>query len=147
MGLVEEPVAAALHYGVVGGMHDQVLLVYDFGGGTFDATAMSMDARGVYVLAKTGLTELGGKEIDEKVGAMILSQFERALGQQLAMGARTLLELRRISEEIKIELCLPGKTRVRRMAMLGGQAVEIEIARSRVRRAPSASSWTAPTPR
>jgi molecular chaperone DnaK len=130
MGLVEEPVAAALHYGVVGGVHDQVLLVYDFGGGTFDATAMSMDARGVYVLAKTGLTELGGKEIDEKVGAMILSQFERALGQQLAMGARTLLELRRISEEIKIELCLPGKTRVRRMAMLGGQAVEIEIARS-----------------
>jgi molecular chaperone DnaK (HSP70) len=130
MGLVEEPVAAALHYGVVGGVHDQVLLVYDFGGGTFDATAMSMDARGVYVLAKTGITELGGKEIDEKVGAMILAQFERALGQQLAMGARTLLELRRISEEIKIELCLPGKSRVRRMAMLGGQAVEIEIARS-----------------
>ena len=86
MGLVEEPVAAALHYGVVGGVHDQVLLVYDFGGGTFDATAMSMDARGVYVLAKTGLTELGGKEIDEKVGAMILSQFERGAGPAAAHG-------------------------------------------------------------
>ena len=79
------------------------------------------------MLAKTGLTELGGKEIDEKVGAMILAQFERALGQQMPMGARTLLELRRVSEEIKIELCLPGKSRVRKMAMLGGQAVEIEI--------------------
>jgi len=84
MGLVEEPVAAALHYGVVGGVHDQVLLVYDFGGGTFDATAMSMDARGVYVLAKTGLTELGGKEIDEKVGAMILAQLQEGAGARTA---------------------------------------------------------------
>jgi molecular chaperone DnaK (HSP70) len=130
IGLVEEPVAAALHYGVRMGIHNQVMLVYDFGGGTFDATALSMDPRGVYVLAKTGLTDLGGKEFDEKVGEMVLAQFERALGQQLPLGARTLLELRRVSEELKIELCLPGKTRVRQMVMLGGQAVEVEISRA-----------------
>jgi molecular chaperone DnaK (HSP70) len=129
-GLVEEPVAAALHYGVTAGVQDQVLLVYDFGGGTFDATAMSMDSRGVYVLAKTGLTELGGKEFDEKVGEMVLGQFERALGAPLPTGARTLLELRRVSEDLKIELCLPGKTRVRRLVLLGGQAVEVEITRA-----------------
>jgi len=128
LGLVEEPVAAALHYGVQTGSHDSVLLVYDFGGGTFDATALSMDASGVYVLAKTGLTELGGKEIDERVGEMILSQFERALGRPIATGARTLLELRRVSEDIKIELCLPGRRGVRRLVLLGGQAVEVEIA-------------------
>src|SRR6185436_11415294 len=122
LGLVEEPVAAALHYGVTAGIRDQIVLVYDFGGGTFDATAMSMDARGVYVLAKSGLTDLGGKEFDEKVGEMILQQFERALGTPLATGARTLLELRRVSEELKIELCIPGKTRIRRLVMLGGQA-------------------------
>jgi len=131
LGLVEEPVAAALHYGVMSGLHDQVVMVYDFGGGTFDATAMSMDSRGVYVLAKTGITELGGKELDEKVGAMLLEQFERGLGHPLPMGARTLLELRRVSEEVKIELCLPNNKRgVRKMVMLGGQAVEIEISRS-----------------
>lgn len=130
IGLVEEPVAAALHYGVRMGIHNQVMLVYDFGGGTFDATVMSMDPRGVYVLAKTGLTDLGGKEFDEKVGEMVLAQFERALGQALPLGARTLLELRRVSEELKIELCLPGKTRVRQLVMLGGQAVEVEISRA-----------------
>ena len=130
LGLVEEPVAAALHYGVTAGLQDQVMLVYDFGGGTFDATAMSMDARGVYVLAKTGLTELGGKEFDEKIGEMVLGQFERALGAPLPMGARTLLELRRVSEEIKIELCNPGKNRIRKLVMLGGQAVEVEITRA-----------------
>jgi molecular chaperone DnaK (HSP70) len=130
LGLVEEPVAAALHYGVVNGIRDQIVLVYDFGGGTFDATAMSMDARGVYVLAKTGLTNLGGKELDEKIGAIVMQQYEKALGQQMPMGARTLLELRRVSEELKIELCLPGKTRVRRMVILGGQAVEVEISKA-----------------
>src|SRR5688572_16623584 len=130
LGLVEEPVAAALHYGVTAGVQDQVMLVYDFGGGTFDATAMSMDQRGVYVLAKTGLTELGGKEFDEKVGEMVLAQFERALGAPLATGARTLLELRRVSEEIKIELCVPGRARVRKLVMLGGHAVEVEITRA-----------------
>jgi molecular chaperone DnaK len=129
LGLVEEPVAAALHYGVTAGVRDQIVLVYDFGGGTFDATVMSMDARGVYVLAKTGLTDLGGKEFDEKIGEMILQQFERALGAPLPTGARTLLELRRVSEELKIELCNPGKTRIRRLVMLGGQAVEVEITR------------------
>ena len=130
LGLVEEPVAAALHYGVMNGIRDQIVLVYDFGGGTFDATAMSMDARGVYVLAKTGLTNLGGKELDEKIGAIVMHQFERAMGQPMPMGARTLLELRRVSEELKIALCLPGKNRVRQMVMLGGHAVEVEISKA-----------------
>ena len=131
LGLVEEPVAAALHYGVQKAVRDRIVLVYDFGGGTFDATALSMDASGVYVLAKTGLTELGGKEIDEKIGEMVLAQFARALGRPPATGARTLLELRRVSEGLKIELCLPGRKSVRRLVLLGGQAVEVEITASR----------------
>lgn len=129
LGLVEEPVAAALHYGVTQAGHDQVLLVYDWGGGTFDATALSMDGRGVYVLAKTGLTDVGGKEVDEKIGAIVLSQFERALGGAPNLTARSLLELRRVSEDIKIELCMPNRHRVRRTVLLGGQAVDVDIAR------------------
>jgi molecular chaperone DnaK len=89
-----------------------------------------MDKDAVYVLAKTGLTELGGKEIDEKIGEIVLAQFEKALGRPVATGARTLLELRRVSEELKIELCNPGKTRVRRLVLLGGQAVEVDITRA-----------------
>ncbi len=130
LGLVEEPVAAALHYGVMNRSHDQILLVYDFGGGTFDATTLSLDANGVYVLSKTGVTELGGKEFDEKIGERVLAQFERALGAPLAMNARTLLQLRRVSEELKIELGMPGRNRVRRAVLLGGDAVEVEISRA-----------------
>lgn len=138
LGLVEEPVAAALHYATLAGRHEEVVLVYDFGGGTFDATLMSMDEKGVYVLSKTGITELGGKELDEAVGEMVLEQFQAVVPGGVNLGARTLLDLRRVSEELKIEVCLPGKTRVRRLVLLGGQAVEVEIARSDFDRAISA---------
>lgn len=130
LGLVEEPVAAALHYGIVTSSHDQIIVVYDFGGGTFDVTALSMDAKGVYVLSKCGVTELGGKELDEKVGELILSQFERALGKALTLNARTLLELRRVSESIKIELCMPQAFRVRKTVLLAGEGIEVTILRS-----------------
>ena len=129
LGLLEEPVAAALHYGISQGAQDQVLLVYDLGGGTFDATVLSLDAKGVYVLAKEGLTNLGGKEFDEKLGAMVLERFERA-GLSPNLNARTLQQLRRASEEIKFELCIPGKTQDRRVVMLGTQSVEVRISRA-----------------
>jgi molecular chaperone DnaK len=130
LGLVEEPVAAALHYGVTSASYDQVLLVYDFGGGTFDATALSLDSKGVYVLAKSGRTELGGKELDEAVAAMILEQFERAVGSPPTLNAHTLLQLRKASEELKIELCMPGKSRVRRTVLLAGEAIQVEMTKA-----------------
>jgi molecular chaperone DnaK len=90
---------------------------------------MSLDENGVYVLAKTGHTELGGKEIDERVAEVVLEQFEKVLGYAIPTGARTLLELRRVSEELKIELCLPTRRSVRKLVLLGGHAVEVEIRR------------------
>ena len=130
LGLVEEPVAAAIHYGITAAAHNQVLLVYDFGGGTFDATALSLDAKVFHVLAKTGLTEVGGKELDEAVGELVLSNFKRVLGTVPNLNARSLLELRRASEEIKINLCMPGRTSARQTAPVGGEAVEVAIRRA-----------------
>ena len=128
LGLLEEPVAAALHYGFATSSNDQVLLVYDFGGGTFDVTVLSMDQKGVYVLAKDGVTTLGGKEFDEKIGEMVLEQFARADASP-TLNARSLLQLRRVSEELKLELCMP-KPRVRRVVLLGGHSVEVNITRA-----------------
>ena len=129
LGLIEEPVAAALHYGVVHDGADRVRLVYDLGGGTFDVSILSMDSKGVYVLGKGGLTDLGGKEFDERVAAMIVGQFERALGGPPPLGARSLLDLRRIAEEMKIELCSTDAPRVGRAVVLGENAVEVSIER------------------
>lgn len=129
LGLVEEPVAAALHYGVTSNSKDQVIVVYDLGGGTFDVSLLSLSNEGVYVLAKDGLTELGGKEFDEAIGAMILEQFEKTFHQPLQINALTSLQLRRISEEIKIELSIPNKAFLKKHILIGNNALEITIYR------------------
>ena len=85
--LVEEPVAAALHNGVKSRSHGQLLMVYDLGGGTFDVTILTMGSQEVRVLAKDGLTALGGKEFDETLIALILAQFEQTLGAPLSPDA------------------------------------------------------------
>ncbi len=135
LDLLEEPVAAALHYGVTTDSRSRVLFAYDFGGGTFDATAMTLNDQGIYVLAKTGDTHLGGKELDERVGELILDQFQRALGRKLELNARTLLELRRASEALKIELSMPGVRQVRKTVLIGSEAVEIQLDREHYSRA------------
>lgn len=125
LGLVEEPVAAALHYGVSNANDEQLILVYDFGGGTFDATILSMDIKGVYVLAKDGLTELGGKEFDEVLGEYILNKFKDKYGQYPDLNAFTLLQLRRISEELKIEMSLPNKLTIKKKVLLADKVVDV----------------------
>lgn len=129
LGLIEEPVAAALHYGVTTGSQDEVLMVYDLGGGTFDATLLSMDSNGVYVLAKDGLTEMGGKEFDEAIAEMILEQFEKTHGAPMPINGLTSLQLRRVAEEVKIELSIPNKSFLKKVILIGTHAFEITIYR------------------
>jgi molecular chaperone DnaK len=125
LGLVEEPVAAALHYGITHQRDGQIILVYDLGGGTFDATVLSLDQKGVYVLSKEGDTEIGGKEFDEKIGEFVLQKFTDAPFGAPEINAYTLLELRRISEEIKIELSLPNVTFLKKKVLLGNNSLDI----------------------
>ena len=130
LGLVEEPVAAAMHYGVQNRSYENVILVYDLGGGTFDATLLSLDPKGVYVLAKDGITELGGKEFDEKIAEYILQQYEKSYGRMPDLNAFLLLQLRRVAEEVKIELSLPHAQIIRKTILLGNQALEMVFNRS-----------------
>jgi molecular chaperone DnaK len=129
LGLVEEPVAAALHYGITHRSHDNVIAVYDLGGGTFDATVLCLDETGVFVLAKDGLTEVGGKEFDEAIINIILEQFKKSIGYELIPNALTSLQLRRIAEEIKIELSLPTKTYLKKSILLDNNALDIIVHR------------------
>lgn len=130
VGLLDEPVAAALHYGIAHQAMDKVILVFDIGGGTFDVSIVALDRKGVYVLAKDGSTMLGGKEFDERIGEMILQQFEQVTGAPPALSARSLLELRRTSEQIKIELSIGGTGGVSRNVLIGSQVVRVAISRA-----------------
>jgi len=124
LGLIEEPVAAALHYGITENTMDKLILVYDLGGGTFDVTLLSMNEKGVFVLAKDGITELGGKEFDERIGEIILNQYWQHFGKEHEPDAKFLLNLRKVSEQIKIELSMPATKFVKKMCLLGNQPFE-----------------------
>ena len=62
--IINEPTAAALAYGLQKADGDQKILVYDFGGGTFDVTLMEIKGKEFNILATDGDSNLGGKDID-----------------------------------------------------------------------------------
>jgi molecular chaperone DnaK len=71
--LLDEPVAAAAHYGLTSG-GDRTVLVYDLGGGTFDTTVLRIADGGVTVLATDGHHSLGGADIDQRLLDMVLDR-------------------------------------------------------------------------
>lgn len=135
LGLVEEPVAAAMHYGLSNKAVEQNILIYDLGGGTFDTTVLSMSDRAFHVLSKDGLTDLGGKEFDEAIANIVHEQFEKSLGKPVEFSGRKAQQLRVFSEEVKIELSTPGVQYISRMCLLGDDSIEVFISRKEFERA------------
>ncbi len=76
--LLDEPVAAASHYGLTTG-GDRTVLVYDLGGGTFDTTVLRITSGAVQVLATDGHHELGGADVDRRLLDLILERIEEQL--------------------------------------------------------------------
>jgi len=76
--LLDEPVAAAAHYGLTSG-GDRTVLVYDLGGGTFDTTVLQIISGAVKVLATDGHHELGGADVDRRLLDLILERLEEQL--------------------------------------------------------------------
>jgi molecular chaperone DnaK len=81
--LVNEPTAAAIYYAstspskLVGNF-----LVYDFGGGTFDATILKVDGDDIQVITSMGVQRLGGKDLDEKLSELIARKYESVSGKK-----------------------------------------------------------------
>jgi molecular chaperone DnaK (HSP70) len=78
LALLDEPVAAAIHYGLTGG-RDQTILVYDLGGGTFDTTVLKVESGSVTVLATDGHNALGGADVDSRLVELVLGRMESGL--------------------------------------------------------------------
>jgi molecular chaperone DnaK (HSP70) len=76
--LLDEPVAAATHYGLTTG-GDRTILVYDLGGGTFDTTVLRIDDGAVRVLATDGHHELGGADVDRRLLDLVTERLAEVL--------------------------------------------------------------------
>src|SRR5581483_3399297 len=102
--IVNEPTAASLAYGLDKAGHDEVIAVYDLGGGTFDISILRVGEGVIEVLATNGDTFLGGDDFDRAVMDWITSEFKRDQGIDLTTDRMALQRVREAAERAKIEL-------------------------------------------
>ncbi len=82
LDIINEPIAAALAYGMqAGGQNkEEIILVYDLGGGTFDVSVIQVGKDGVKILVTGGKNDLGGKNWDDRLITYLAAKFEEENG-------------------------------------------------------------------
>jgi molecular chaperone DnaK len=110
--IVNEPTAAALAYGLDKGEHDQTILVFDLGGGTFDVSLLEIGEGVVEVKATSGDNHLGGDDWDQRVVDHLVKQFLNGHGVDLSKDKMALQRLREAAEKAKIELSASQETTI-----------------------------------
>ncbi len=101
--IVNEPTAAALAYGL-DKEHDQKIMVYDLGGGTFDVSILEIGDGVFEVLATNGNTRLGGDDFDQKIIDYLVAEFKKENGIDLSTDKMAMQRLREAAEKAKKEL-------------------------------------------
>jgi len=101
--IINEPTAAALAYGL-DKKHDETIVVYDLGGGTFDVSILRLGEGVFEVIATNGDTHLGGDDFDQRIIEWICDEFRREQGIDLRQDRMALQRLKEAAERAKIEL-------------------------------------------
>ena len=101
--IINEPTAAALAYGL-DKSGDQKLMVFDLGGGTLDVTIMEIGEGVFEVRSTSGDTQLGGRDMDERLMEYVLESFKRDSGLDLRNDSMAMQRIREAVEMAKIEL-------------------------------------------
>ncbi|MFO7871559.1 MAG: molecular chaperone DnaK [Kiritimatiellia bacterium] len=101
--IINEPTAASLAYGL-DKKKDEVIAVYDFGGGTFDISLLDIGEGVFEVKATNGDTHLGGDDIDQAIIDWLVAEFKKEQGVDLAQDSMALQRLKEAAEKAKCEL-------------------------------------------
>ncbi len=101
--IINEPTAAALAYGL-DKKKDEVIAVYDLGGGTYDISVLELGDGVFEVKATNGDTHLGGDDFDQRVIDWLVEEFKRDQGIDLSKDAMALQRLKEAAEKAKMEL-------------------------------------------
>ncbi len=109
--IINEPTAAALAYGL-DNEHEQKIMVYDLGGGTFDVSIIEIGDGVIEVLATAGDNHLGGDDFDNKVTQWMLDEFKKAEGVDLSNDKMALQRLKEAAEKAKKELSTATTTNI-----------------------------------
>ena len=109
--IINEPTAAALAYGFNKKKNEQVV-VYDFGGGTFDISVLDISDEVIEVKATDGDSHMGGRDIDQKIIHWIADQFKKDNGIDISKDPLALQRLDEAAEKAKIELSTAMETEI-----------------------------------
>jgi molecular chaperone DnaK len=109
--IINEPTAASLAYGL-DKSEDQVIAVFDLGGGTFDVSILEIGDGTFEVKATNGDTFLGGDDFDGRLIEHLVAEFKKDQGIDLSEDAQALQRLKEASEKAKIELSTAQQTEV-----------------------------------
>ena len=115
--IVNEPTAAALAYGLEKGKEDELILVFDLGGGTFDVSLLEVgkdedDFSTIQVRATSGDNRLGGDDWDNRIVEHLIKQVKNSAGVDLSKDKIALQRLREAAEQAKKELSSATSTNV-----------------------------------
>ena len=110
--IINEPTAAALAYGLDKDGKDHKIIVYDFGGGTFDVSLLELGDGVFEVLATSGDNQLGGDNIDHAIIDWIVEQFKNDTGFDLKNDTMAYQRVREAAEKAKIELSSASQTEI-----------------------------------
>jgi molecular chaperone DnaK len=109
--IVNEPTAAALAYGLDKG-HEQTILVFDLGGGTFDVSLLEIGDGVFEVKATSGDNHLGGDDWDQRIVNWLVTQFKNKNGTDLSGDKMAMQRLQEAAEKAKIELSAAAETTI-----------------------------------
>ena len=101
--IINEPTAAALAYGL-DNEHEQKIMVYDLGGGTFDVSIIEIGDGVIEVLATSGDNHLGGDDFDDRIVRFMIDEFKKSDGVDLSLDKMALQRLKEAAEKAKKEL-------------------------------------------
>lgn len=101
--IINEPTAAAVAYGL-DKEHEQTVLVFDLGGGTFDVSILELDEGYIGVKATSGNNRLGGDDFDERVTNYLVEEFKKETGIDLSKDKMAMQRLKEAAEKAKVEL-------------------------------------------
>jgi molecular chaperone DnaK len=109
--IINEPTAAALAYGL-DKKKDEVVAVFDYGGGTFDISVLEVGENVVEVISTNGDTHLGGDDMDLRIMDWLIQEFKTESGIDLSKDKMVLQRLKESAEKAKIELSSTMETEI-----------------------------------
>ena len=109
--IINEPTAAALAYGFNSKKNEKIV-VYDFGGGTFDISVLEVGDDVIEVKSTDGDSHLGGRDLDHKIIAWIAEEYKKTSGVDVRTDALALQRLDEAAEKAKIELSTALETEI-----------------------------------